>query len=60
MDMGMIIENNVILKKTVKYLDGDVKVVVEKRIKDNRKLIDDFYDDLAEEHQFIESYEQGG
>ena len=54
----MIEANTVILRKTVKYLNGEVKIVVEKRIKDNYKLIDSFFDDLAEEHQSIQSYEQ--
>ena len=58
MDIGMIEANTVILRKTVKYLNGEVKIVVEKRIKDNYKLIDSFFDDLAEEHQSIQSYEQ--
>ena len=57
MDIGMIEANTVILKKTVKYLDRDVKVTVEKRIIDNYKLIDDFFDQLAEEYKSIESYE---
>ena len=57
MDIGMIKANNVILKKTVKYLNGEVKVTVEKRIIDNYKLIDDFFDDLAEEYKSIQSYE---
>ena len=54
----MIEANTVILRKTVKYLNGEVKIVVEKRIKDNYKLIDSFFDDLAEEYQSIQSYEQ--
>ena len=58
MDIGMIEANTVILRKTVKYLNGEVKIVVEKRIKDNYKLIDSFFDDLAEEYQSIQSYEQ--
>ena len=58
MDIGMLEANTVILKKTVKYLDGTVKTVVEKRIKDNYKLIDDFFDELAQEYQSIQSYEQ--
>ena len=57
MDIGMIKANNVILKKTVKYLNGEVKVTVEKRIKENYKIIDNFFDDLAEEYQSIQSYE---
>ena len=58
MDIGMIEANTVILRKTVKYLDGEIKVVVEKRIKDNYKLIDGFFDELAQEYQSIQSYEQ--
>ena len=57
MDIGMIEANTVILKKTVKYLNGDVKVTVEKRIIENYKLIDEFFDELAEEYKSIESYE---
>lgn len=58
MDIGMIEANTVILKKTVRYLNGEMKVVVEKRIKDNYKLIDEFFDDMAEEYKSIQSYEQ--
>ena len=57
MDIGMIEANTVILKKTVKYLDGDVKVTVEKRIIENYKLIDNFFDELSEEYKSIQSYE---
>ena len=57
MDMGMIEHNTIVLRKTVKYLDGDVKVVVEKRINDNYKLIDEFFDGLAEEFKSINQYE---
>jgi len=56
-DIGMIQANTVILKKTVKYLNGEMKVVVEKRIKENYKLIDEFFDELAEEYKSIQSYE---
>tara|TARA_R110002167_G_scaffold274509_1_gene480578 strand:+ start:1342 stop:1515 length:174 start_codon:yes stop_codon:yes gene_type:complete len=55
--MGMIEHNTIVLRKTVKYLDGDVKVVVEKRINDNYKLIDEFFDGLAEEFKSINQYE---
>ena len=58
MDIGMIEANTVILKKTVKYLDGEVKTIVEKRIKQNYKLIDSFFDDLEREYQSTQSYEQ--
>ena len=57
MDVGMLEANTVILKRTVKYLNGEMKVVVEKRIKDNYELIDDFFDQLADEFKSIESYE---
>ena len=57
MDFGMLEANTVILKKTVKYLNGEMKVIVEKRIKDNYKLIDKFFDNLEEEYQSIQSYE---
>ena len=57
MDIGMIEANTVILRKTVKYLDGEMKIIVEKRIIDNYKLIDEFFDQLAEEYKSIQSYE---
>ena len=58
MDIGMIEANTVILKKTVKYLNGDVKTIVEKRIKQNYALIDDFFDDLERQYQATNAYEQ--
>ena len=54
----MIEANTVILKKTVKYLNGDVKTIVEKRIKKNYALIDDFFDDLERQYQATNAYEQ--
>tara|TARA_X000001388_G_C2198707_1_gene110410 strand:- start:263 stop:457 length:195 start_codon:yes stop_codon:yes gene_type:complete len=60
MDIGNIEANTIILKKTVKYLNGEVKETVEKQIKENYKLIDDFFDQLADEYKSIQSYEQGG
>ena len=57
MDIGMIEANTVILRKTVKYLDGEMKIIVEKRIIDNYKLIDELFDQLAEEYTSIQSYE---
>ena len=57
MDIGLIEKNTVILKKTVKYLDGDVKTDVEKQIKTNYELIDEFFDQLAEEYKVINMYE---
>ena len=56
MDIGMLEANTIILKKTIEYLNGEVKVVVEKRIKENYKLIDEFFDELAEEYKSIQSY----
>ena len=59
MDVGMIEANMRVLKKTVKYLpDGRVKESVEMQIKQNLNEIDDFFDQLADEAKFIESYEQ--
>ena len=60
MDIGNIESNTIILKKTVKYLNGEVKEVVEKQIKQNYALIDDFFDQLAQEYKSIQSYEEGG
>ena len=60
MDIGNIEANTVILKKTVKYLNGEVKTVVEKQIKQNYELIDEFFDQMADEFKSIKSYEKGG
>ena len=49
MDVGMLETNTIVLKRTVRYLDGEVKEEVEKQIKTNYKLIDDFFDDYFEE-----------
>ena len=57
MDIGLLEHNIIVLKKTIKYLDGEVKEEVEKRIKTNYKLIDEFFDSFEEEHRTIESYE---
>tara|TARA_R110002051_G_scaffold50021_1_gene97187 strand:- start:574 stop:753 length:180 start_codon:yes stop_codon:yes gene_type:complete len=57
MDMGMIVENTEVLKQTTKYLNGEVKQVVEKRIITNLAIIDEFFDGLNEEYQSIQSYE---
>ena len=53
----MIVENTEVLKKTTKYLNGEVKKVVEKRIITNLAIIDKFFDGLNEEYQSIQSYE---
>jgi len=60
MDVGMLEANTITLKKTVKYLNGDLKTVVEKQIKKNYELIDNFFDQLNEEYKSIQSYEKGG
>ncbi len=58
-DIGVIEANLRTLKKTVEYLpDGRVKETVERQIKQNIDCIDEFFDELAEEAKFIESYEQ--
>ena len=47
------------LKKTVEYLpDGRVKETVQMQIKQNLREIDEYFDELANEFKFIESYEQ--
>ena len=57
MDIGNVEANTILLKKTIKYLpDGTEKEQVKKQIKTNYKLIDDFFDQLAEESQYS-SYE---
>ena len=55
-----MLESNVrTLKKTVEYLpDGRVKEAVEMQIKQNLREIDEYFDELANEFKFIESYEQ--
>ena len=60
MDIGEIERNNLILKKTIKYVNGEVKEEVEKQIKHNLNRIDTFFDELEREYQSINSYEQGG
>ena len=60
MDIGEIERNNAVLRKTITYVNGEVKEVVEKQIKHNLKRIDTFFDDLEKEYQSIQSYEQGG
>ena len=55
-----MLEANIrVLKKTVKYLpDGRAKETVEMQIKQNLREIDEYFDGLANEFKFIESYEQ--
>ena len=55
-----MLEANIrVLKKTVKYLpDGRAKETVQMQIKQNLREIDEYFDELADEFKFIESYEQ--
>ena len=58
MDITNIETNIAVLRKTKKYLNGDIKEIVEHQIKENYSLIDEFFDQLADEFKSIESYEQ--
>ena len=60
MDIFELEKNNVVLKRTVRYLDGEIKEIVEKQILSNLTKIDSFFDDLEREYQSINSYEEGG
>jgi hypothetical protein len=59
MDIGLLEANTIILKKTTKYLNGEVKEIVERQIRSNYKTIDSFFDDLEREYQSTQSYEKG-
>ena len=58
MDITNIELNNAVLKRTKKYLNGAILEIVEEQIKENYSLIDEFFDELANEFKSIESYEQ--
>jgi hypothetical protein len=58
MDITNIETNIAVLRRTKKYLNGDIKEIVEHQIKENYSLIDEFFDQLADEFKSIESYEQ--
>jgi len=59
MNVGTLESNVRTLKKTVEYLpDGRIKETVEMQIKQNLREIDEYFDELANEFKFIESYEQ--
>jgi len=59
MNIGIIEANLRVLKKTVEYLpNGEIRETVERQIKQNLNEIDDFFDELAKEYKFLESYEQ--
>ena len=60
MDIEEIERNNAVLRKTITYVNGDIKTIVEKQIKHNLVRIDKFFDELEREYQSIQSYEQGG
>ena len=57
MDIWLIKRNNKVLKKTIKYLDGQIKEEVEKVIIKNDDLIDTFIDEMAEEYNHVTDYE---
>ena len=59
-DIGLIEANNVVLKKTVKYLNGDMKIIVERQILNNINLLNDLIDQWEIEHQVTNAYEEGG
>jgi len=61
MDIGPIESSTRVLKKTITFLpDGRVKETVERQIKQNIQVIDEYFDQLADEYKSIQSYEQGG
>ena len=57
MDIWLIERNNKVLKKTIKYLDGQIKEEVEEVIVKNDDLIDTFIDEMAEEYNHVTDYE---
>ena len=61
MDIGPIESNTRVLKKTITFLpDGRVKETVERQIRQNIQVIDEYFDQLADEYKSIQSYEKGG
>tara|TARA_R100000278_G_scaffold80391_2_gene62101 strand:+ start:522 stop:728 length:207 start_codon:yes stop_codon:yes gene_type:complete len=60
MNIEEIERNNAVLRKTIKYVNGEIKEVVEKQIVHNLNRIDRFFDELEQEYRHIQSYEQGG
>tara|TARA_R100000008_G_C3585283_1_gene171762 strand:+ start:2263 stop:2460 length:198 start_codon:yes stop_codon:yes gene_type:complete len=60
MDIGEVERNNAVLRKTITYVSGDIKTIVEKQIKHNLNRIDRFFDELEREYQSTKEYEQGG
>ena len=57
MDIEELERNNAVLRKTVIYIDGEMKEIVEKQILHNLNRIDRFFDELEREYQSINSYE---
>ena len=44
MDIEELERNNAVLRKTITYVSGDIKTIVEKQIKHNLTRIDKFFD----------------
>lgn len=51
--------NNVVLKKTLSYVNGEIKEVVERQIKSNILQLNDLLDEYEREYNSIQSYEGG-
>jgi len=51
--------NNVVLKKTLSYVNGEIKEVVERQIKSNILQLNDLLDEYKREYNSIQSYEGG-
>ena len=60
MNIDELERNNAVLRKTIKYVNGDIKTIVERQIKHNLNRIDNFFDELEREYQSTKEYEQGG
>ena len=51
--------NNVVLKKTLSYVNGEIKEVVERQKKSNILQLNDLLDEYEREYNSIQSYEGG-
>ena len=51
--------NNVVLKKTLSYVNVEIKEVVERQIKSNILQLNDLLDEYEREYNSIQSYEGG-
>ena len=51
--------NNVVLKKTLTYVNGEIKEVVQRQIKSNVMELNDLLDEYEREYNSIQSYEGG-